>query len=128
MTSGNLKKQSSDSTDHCDFSSMKFPISDDVLNADGKCRIRIFTAERWGEEIVVKFDCQWKDSISNGFTPNDKHTLTIEVSATDLKTKTARFKLSFFSNPQQIRDGVNPSSTKSKEPVFTLEKIASLPI
>jgi hypothetical protein len=40
-----------------------------------------------------------------------------------MQTQTAQFKLLFFANPQQIPDEDSPPSTKSKEPIFSMEKI-----
>ena len=115
------KSLSFDSTDYCGFDEIKFPIPN--LNGDQKRRIRIFTAERYGYGIVVKFDCQWKGTMANEFTPNGEHVLTLEVAGSGLQTQITRFKLLFFQNPQKTPDGWTSDSTKSKEPVFTIEKI-----
>jgi len=113
---------SSDSTDYCDLSSLKFPIPD--LNGDQSRRVGIFTAERREHGVIIKFDCDWPGRMPNKFNAKGEHFLEVEASAKGLQSKIVRFKLSFVLNPKQIPDKENPNVTKSEWPVFTIEKIA----
>jgi hypothetical protein len=90
-----------------------------VLKGDQTRSIRIFTADRRLQHgIFVNFD----NGTENCSNAKEEHILTIEVAATGLQTQIIRFKLKFFPNPEQISDSTTSPSTKSKEPVFTVEE------
>lgn len=118
------QSKSSDSTEQCDLRNMKFSLLDNELKGDQHRRMHFFTAERRGEDISIKFDCQPTDGMACEFVALGEHVFTVEVSARGLHTKLIQFGLKFFSNPEQIPDGINPDSTKSKEPVFIIRKIS----